>query len=74
MTAIASGMGRLMFKNMVALGALAEATKLFPAETFLTAIRQALRQKPELLRQNEDAFALGVRAVAPHTAWTSWCS
>ena len=29
-------------KNVVALGALQGATGLFPAETFLTAIRQAL--------------------------------
>jgi 2-oxoisovalerate ferredoxin oxidoreductase beta subunit len=62
-TELATGMGRLMFKNMIALGALAAATNLFPPETFLTAIRQALEKKPDLLPLNEDAFALGMRAV-----------
>ena len=62
-TAIARDAGTLMIRNMVALGALAGATKLFPADTFLTAIRQALRQKPELLKINEDGFALGMRAI-----------
>ena len=62
-TAIAAGLGRPVIKNMVALGALAAATGLFPAETFLTAIRQALRKKPDLLRQNEEAFELGMQAI-----------
>jgi 2-oxoisovalerate ferredoxin oxidoreductase beta subunit len=53
-----------MIKNMIALGALAAATALFPPETFLTAVRQALRQKPDLLRLNEEAFALGMREVS----------
>jgi 2-oxoisovalerate ferredoxin oxidoreductase beta subunit len=64
LTALANGMGRLMIKNMIALGALAAATALFPPETFLTAVRQALRQKPDLLRLNEEAFALGMREVS----------
>jgi 2-oxoisovalerate ferredoxin oxidoreductase beta subunit len=63
LTEMANGMGRLMIKNMIALGALAAATRLFPPDTFLTAVRQALEKKPDLLRLNEDAFALGMRAV-----------
>jgi Pyruvate/2-oxoacid:ferredoxin oxidoreductase gamma subunit len=63
LTELANGMGRLMIKNMIALGALAAASDLFPPETFLTAIRQTLEKKPELLALNEQAFALGMRAV-----------
>jgi len=48
-----------MVKNIVALGALAEATRLFPGETYLTAIRQALRDKPGLVPPNEQAFSRG---------------
>jgi 2-oxoisovalerate ferredoxin oxidoreductase beta subunit len=63
LTELAGGLGRPMVKNMIALGALAAATHLFPPETFLTALRQALGRKPDLLQLNEDAFALGMRAV-----------
>jgi 2-oxoisovalerate ferredoxin oxidoreductase beta subunit len=62
-TGIANDMGRLMIKNMIALGALAAATDLFPAETFLTAIRQAFQNKPDLLRLNEEAFTHGMSAA-----------
>jgi 2-oxoisovalerate ferredoxin oxidoreductase beta subunit len=62
-TAIANRLGRLMFKNVVALGALAAAARLFPAETFLTAIRQALHHKASLLQANVDAFEAGWRSV-----------
>lgn len=62
-TAIAQDLGRVMVKNIVALGALAEATRLFPAETYLTALRQALRDKGELLALDERAFASGMKAV-----------
>jgi 2-oxoisovalerate ferredoxin oxidoreductase beta subunit len=62
-TEIANGLGRLMMKNLVALGALAEATQLFPVDTFLTAIRQALHSKPALLQQNLEAFDAGRRAA-----------
>jgi 2-oxoisovalerate ferredoxin oxidoreductase beta subunit len=62
---IANQLGRLTVKNIVALGALAGVTDLFPPATFLTAIREALRTKPGLLPLNEQAFAAGVRAAAP---------
>ena len=62
-TAIAQDLGRVMVKNIVALGALAEATRLFPEETYLTALRQALRDKGELLALDERAFASGMKAV-----------
>ena len=52
---------RSIVKNIVALGALQEATRLFPQETFLTAIRQALADKCALIPLNEEAFAVGRR-------------
>lgn len=55
----ANGLGHVLVKNVVALGALQAATGLFPPETFLTAIRQALADKPDLVALNEQAFALG---------------
>lgn len=61
-SAIARDLGRLMVKNIVALGALQGATGLFPEETLLTAIRQALRNKSALVPLNEQAFARGVEA------------
>jgi 2-oxoisovalerate ferredoxin oxidoreductase beta subunit len=57
---IAAALGKIIVKNIVALGALAEATRLFPRETFLTAIRQALADKAKLIPMNEEAFAEGV--------------
>jgi 2-oxoisovalerate ferredoxin oxidoreductase beta subunit len=58
---IAHDLGRTAIKNVVALGALHAATRLFPDETYLTAIRQALgAEKRALLPLNESAFAAGV--------------
>jgi 2-oxoisovalerate ferredoxin oxidoreductase beta subunit len=62
-TAIASEVGRTMFKNTVALGAFQEATVLFPKEAFLAGMRQALREKPALVRLNEEAFSRGAQAI-----------
>ena len=67
-TRIATELGKSLVKNVVALGALQEATQIFPEETFLTAIRQALREKAALIPLNESAFARGAeaaRGVAP---------
>lgn len=63
-TEIAQGLGKSMVKNIVALGALSAATGLFPKETFLAAIRQALKEKSALIPLNEKAFDLGAEAVA----------
>ncbi len=60
---IAQDLGKIMVKNIVALGALQAATGLLCEETLLTAIRQALRDKCALVPLNETAFAWGVRAV-----------
>jgi 2-oxoisovalerate ferredoxin oxidoreductase beta subunit len=62
-TEIAVDLGKVMVKNVVALGALQAATHLFPRETFLTAIRQALKDKCAMIPLNEEAFGWGARAV-----------
>ena len=61
---IAADLGKSIVKNIVALGALQEATRLFPRETFLAAIRQALAEKSALVPLNERAFALGCEQAA----------
>jgi 2-oxoisovalerate ferredoxin oxidoreductase beta subunit len=67
----AQALGRAVVKNIVALGALQEATRLFPAETLLTAVRQALDGRPELIPLNEQAFAAGARlAREVLSSWT----
>ena len=48
LTAIATELGKPLVKNIAALGALCAATELFPAETFLAAIRQMLKGKSAL--------------------------
>jgi 2-oxoisovalerate ferredoxin oxidoreductase beta subunit len=63
MTEIAVDLGKAMVKNIVALGALQAATSLFPQETFLAAIRKALKEKCAMIPLNEQAFAWGVKAV-----------
>jgi 2-oxoisovalerate ferredoxin oxidoreductase beta subunit len=65
---MAADLGNVMVKNIVALGALQAATRLFPEKTFLAAIRQALAHKSGLVPLNEQAFARGVRLVAGRTA------
>jgi len=67
-TRIAAELGKVIVKNIVALGAVQEATRLFPKETFLTAVRQALAEKCALIPLNEEAFARGARAAADAAA------
>jgi len=62
-SAIAHELGKAMVKNVVALGALLGATRLFPEETFLTAIRQALHARPALIPLNEQALDRGLKAA-----------
>ena len=62
-TEIAVDLGKAVVKNIVALGALQAATNLFPKETILAAVRQALKDKCALIPLNEEAFAWGVKAV-----------
>ena len=60
----AKDLGAPMVKNVVALGALQGATEVFTEETFLTAIRAALKTKPSLVQINEEAFRLGAKLAA----------
>jgi 2-oxoisovalerate ferredoxin oxidoreductase beta subunit len=62
-TAIARDLGAVMVKNIVVLGALAEATRLFPRATMLTALRRAFGNKAAALELNERAFDEGARAA-----------
>ena len=66
-TEIAVGLGKSVVKNIVALGALQASTNLFPKETFLTAVRIALKDKAKLIPMNEAAFQAGVNALSPVT-------
>ncbi len=62
-TAIATELGRPVIKNVVALGAMQAATRLFPEETFFDVIHEALERKTSLIPLNEEAFRRGAAAV-----------
>ena len=62
-TGIATDLGKAVVQNIVALGALQAATKIFPKETLLAAIRLALKDKSALIPLNEEAFAWGIKSV-----------
>lgn len=62
-TQIAHDLGSTKVKNIVALGALQAATGFLPGESCLTALRNALHDKCEMIPLNEEAFALGREAV-----------
>ncbi|MFO8174592.1 MAG: 2-oxoacid:acceptor oxidoreductase family protein [Gemmatimonadota bacterium] len=62
-TEIATNIGRRVIKNVVALGALQAVTEIFPQETFLEAVRQALADKCAMIPMNEEAFQWGRKAV-----------
>ncbi len=59
---IAQDLGRVVVKNVVALGALRAATQLFPEESFLATLREALQDQCAMLALNEEAFAWGGKA------------
>ncbi|MAF66082.1 MAG: thiamine pyrophosphate-binding protein [Planctomycetes bacterium] len=60
---VAVKLGNKVVKNIVALGALQEATQLLTDESILTVLRSVLRRKPNLIEINEKAYAEGVRHV-----------
>ena len=62
LSAIAMELGTPRVKNLVALGALAEATRLLPADSLLAALRTAMRQDCAVLAINEEAFQRGGEA------------
>ncbi len=57
-------LGKLMVKNIVALGAFQAATQIFPEEAFLYAIEAMLREKgkADLIDINRRAFLAGIEA------------
>jgi 2-oxoisovalerate ferredoxin oxidoreductase beta subunit len=65
---IATDLGKPMCKNMVALGAMQAATKMFPQESFLATMREMLADQGALLALNEEAFASGRRAYEETTS------
>jgi 2-oxoisovalerate ferredoxin oxidoreductase beta subunit len=67
---IAKQLGKVMVKNVVALGAMQAATNLFPRESFLATIRDALQKQSALLALNEEAFACGGTAYEEATNGT----
>lgn len=67
-TRLASGLGRPVVKNVVALGALQAASDLLPASVLLDTLRHILKDKTAILSLNEAAFATGQQAVIPITA------
>ncbi len=62
-TSIAADLGKLLVKNIVALGALQAATQIYSKETFLATIRRALAHKCALIPLNEQAFEWGAKAI-----------
>jgi Pyruvate/2-oxoacid:ferredoxin oxidoreductase gamma subunit len=61
--AIAQSLGTRVVKNVVALGALQEATNILDEDSFLTALRVSLQHKCAMIPLNEEAFRWGVKAV-----------
>jgi 2-oxoisovalerate ferredoxin oxidoreductase beta subunit len=66
-TEIAMDLGAARVKNVVALGALQAASQLFPRDSFLTAIRQALQNNCAMIELNEEAFGWGIKAFEEMT-------
>ncbi len=67
-TQIAADLGRLVVKNVVALGAFQAATGLLPEDSFRAALQQLLHHKCTLLDLNEEALSRGRDAVADAVA------
>ena len=61
--AIAQKLGAVVVKNVVALGALQEASKLLDEKTFLGELDRSLKHKTSLIPLNEAAFREGAKAV-----------
>ena len=54
-------------KNVIAVGAMCEATSLFPRDSFLTSLREALKSRCALVELNEEAFQWGERSCREAT-------
>ena len=62
-TEIARSLGNPVVKNVVALGALQEASQILSDDSILTALRGSLADKCAVIPVNEEAYAWGVKAV-----------
>jgi Pyruvate/2-oxoacid:ferredoxin oxidoreductase gamma subunit len=62
-TEIALHLGKSVVKNVVALGAMQEATGILAPASFEAALRENLRDKCAMIPLNEAAFRWGGRAV-----------
>jgi 2-oxoisovalerate ferredoxin oxidoreductase beta subunit len=60
---IAKSLGHPRVKNVVALGAMHQATQMLTVDSFLTAIGIALQDNCAMIEVNEEAFNWGVKAV-----------
>jgi len=60
---IAQGLGSVVVKSVVALGALQEATKVLDDKTFLGEIHRSLKHKATLILLNDAAYKAGGEAV-----------
>ncbi|MEZ5065109.1 MAG: 2-oxoacid:acceptor oxidoreductase family protein [bacterium] len=63
MTDIALSLGRMLVKNMVAVGALREATDLVSEEALIARIERALADKCAMIPMNLEAYRWGAKAV-----------
>lgn len=63
MTELANTIGKAMFKNVVALGALQAATQIFSSDSFIFTLKEALKDKPDWIEKNIEAFTKGVQSV-----------
>jgi 2-oxoisovalerate ferredoxin oxidoreductase beta subunit len=61
-TQLALELGKTMVKNVVAVGAMCEATSIFPRDSFLASLREALKSRCALVPLNEEAFQWGERS------------
>jgi 2-oxoisovalerate ferredoxin oxidoreductase beta subunit len=61
-TQLALDLGKTMVKNVIAVGAMCQATALFPRESFLASLREALKSRCALVPLNEEAFQWGERS------------
>lgn len=60
---LAQSLGRIVVKNVVALGALQEASSVLTEDTWLHALRTSLADKCAMIPLNEEAFRWGAKAV-----------
>jgi len=60
-TEVARELGKAMVKNVVAMGAMCEATSIFPRESFLASLAESLKSRCALVPLNEEAFQWGER-------------